>query len=185
MKRLPIVLAATTAILIGNVARAQEQVGVPEEIAKELSYLVGTWKFEGKIGDDVMAGTVSYSWARSKEKEKYSLVENWSYKEGDTSVTGISLMGWNAAKKCLVEVGFNSAGSCFQTWWTVKSPTEWRGEFADVEEGKEVEGKGVVIKKGSGEFVYEGETTAGETGRLVFRKVTKERKPRKAKEAKE
>ena len=43
----------------------------------------------------------------------------------------------------------------------------------------------VVVKKGPAEFVYEGETTAGETGRLVFRKATKERKARKARKAKE
>ncbi len=60
MKRLSIALAVTTAILIGNVAIAQEQTGVPEEIVKELGYLVGTWRFEGKLGDDVMSGTVLY-----------------------------------------------------------------------------------------------------------------------------
>ena len=42
--------------------------------------------------------------------------------------------------------------------------------------GQKVEGKGVVIKKGPAEFVCEAETTEGETGRLAFRKATKERK---------
>ena len=56
MRCLSITLAV---ILVGNLAIAQEQGGIPEEAAKELGYLVGSWNFEGKIGDDVMAGTVS------------------------------------------------------------------------------------------------------------------------------
>ena len=63
--------------------------------------------------------------------------------------------------------------------YMIKSSTEWRGEFSDVHNGEEIQGKGVVVKKGPTEFVYEGETTTGSTGRLVFKKVIKERKPRK------
>jgi hypothetical protein len=182
MRSLSIALALTAAILVGGVNVAEEPAGVPEKVVKDLEYLVGTWEFEGKTGDDVMAGTVSYRWARSKGKEKYALLENWSYKEGGTPVTGVGLMGWNAAWNCLVESGCNSAGDCFMTHWVGKSPTEWQGEFTDSIAGKEVEGRGVLVKKGPAEFVYEGEFTTGKTSRVVFRKVTKERKPRKARE---
>ena len=64
--------------------------------------------------------------------------------------------------------------------YMIKSPTEWRGEFSEVHAGQEVKGKGVLVKKGPTEFVYEGETTTGETGRLVFQKVAKEGEKRKA-----
>jgi hypothetical protein len=184
MRPVSIALGLTTAVLIGGMTAAEEPAGVPKEIVKELSYIVGTWEFEGKTGDDAMTGTVSYRWAKGKPKEEYGLVENWSYKEGETSVMGVGLMGWNAAQKCFVESGFNSAGDYFLTHWIVKSPTQWQGEGTDSVGGQEVPNKGVIVKNGPAEFVYEGETTTGETSRIVFRKVTKERKPSKAKEKK-
>jgi hypothetical protein len=175
MKRISIALSVTTAILIGNVTIAQEETGVPEEIVKELSYLVGSWKVEGKRGDDEFGGTATYKWAPNKEKHKYCLVTNWLVGPDGNIPPGISIMGWNSANRCIVESGFDAQGNFYETHWVVKSRTQWKGEFSNVRDGEKVEGRGVVVKKGPTEFVYEAETTTGETGRTVFTKVTKER----------
>lgn len=158
----------------------QQQGGVPADIVEQLEYLVGTWKVTGHLSDEEFTGTVSYRWAGGRGKRKCCLATNWRIKRGDEANPGISLIGWNTAKKRLVECGFNAAGGCSMMIYTIKSPTEWRGEFSEVHAGQEIKGKGVLVKKGPTEFVYEGETTTGETGRLVFQKVTEEGERRKA-----
>ncbi|MBC8871904.1 MAG: hypothetical protein H8E44_20945 [Planctomycetes bacterium] len=88
----------------------------------------------------------------------------------------MTLIGWNAAKKCIEDRGFDANGGCGRLLWTVKSPTEWHGEVFRVENGKEVRSEAVLIKKGPSEVVMESESEEGEASRRVFRKVKQERK---------
>ena len=143
---------------------------------KELEYLVGTWKMEGELDGQEWAATTSYQWARGGGKKKYCLTTNWMVKYGGKNFPGVSIVAWNAAKKELTECGFNVAGDYFMTRWTIKSSTEWRGEFLDVRDGQEFKGKAEVTKKGPTKFIYESQRTTGETARIVCEKVTKERK---------
>ncbi len=160
-----------------------QQGGVPNDVVEQLEYMVGTWNVTGNLSDEEFTGTASYRWTASRGKRKCCLTTNWMIKRGGEPHPGTSLIGWNAAKKCLVECGFNAAGGCSMMIYTIKSAKEWRGEFAEVHDGEEIKGKGVLIKKGPTEFVYEGETTTGETGRLVFKKVDKKRERREGKKA--
>jgi len=169
------------AVLFVNVCVAQEPAGVPEEVVKELSYLVGTWQYEGEIGGKASKGTATYRWAPNKEKQKFCLVTHWMSTPEGKSQPGISLMGWNAADKCIVETGFGSQGNLYLTHWVVKSPEQWRSESSHVIDGEKVEVRGVIVKKGPSEFVFEGESATGVVNRLVFHKNAKERGPRKSK----
>ena len=148
---------------------------------EELNFLVGTWKSEGKIGDKVQTGEFTCRWARTGDKQKICLIGRFSYKTGDEVKSGVTLVGWNAAKKCIEDRGFDANGGNGVLYWTVKSPTEWQGEVFMVDDGKEVKSESVLIKKGPSEVVMESESEDGEVSRFVFRKV-KEQGKKKAKE---
>jgi hypothetical protein len=176
MKRLTIALVGVAVAFLGNTAYCQDTAGIPDEIVKELDGLVGTWKTEGKIGDKEQTGEFTCRWERTEEKKKVCLRGRFSYKTGNDTRSGVTLLGWNAAKNCIEDRGFDANGGNARLLWTVKSPTEWQGEVVTVENGKEVKSKAVIIKKGSSEIVMESESETGEAARFVFRKVEEEPK---------
>ena len=148
---------------------------------KELDYIAGTWETEGKIGEKEQTGGFTCRWARTDDKKKACLIGRFSYKTGEEVRSGVTLIGWNAAKKCIEDRGFDANGGNGVLYWTVKTAKEWQGEVIMVENGKEVKSKAVLIKKGPSEVVMESESEEGEASRWVFRKVKQERK-KKAKE---
>ena len=95
--------------------------------------------------------------------------------------SGVTLIGWNAAKKCIEDRGFDVLGGNATLLWTVESPTLWRGDITIVENGETIKAKADLVKTGTSEIVYEAEMDNGDTARVVFRKVKRERK-KKAKE---
>lgn len=168
------------AVLCG-VVHAQEPAGIPDSIIKELDSLVGTWETEGKVGDKVQTGGFTCRWVRTEDKKKVCLIGHFSYTTEGAARSGVTLIGWNAAKKCIEDRGFDANGGNAVLCWTVKSPTEWQGEVSMVVNGQEVKSKAVLIKKGTSEVVMESESEKGEASRWVFRKVADKPK-RKAKE---
>ncbi len=180
MRGLTIAVVGVAVAFLGNVAFCQDKPGIPDEIIKELDSLVGTWKVEGKIGNKVQNGTYKCWWGRTEDKKKACLVGRFSY-TGASTRNGMNLIGWNATKKCIEDRGFDVNGGNATLYWTVKSPTEYQGEFVFVENGQEVKSKGVLIKKGPSEIVMESESAAGEVSRFVFRK-DKEEEEKKGKQ---
>jgi hypothetical protein len=172
---------SAVAIFLGSQGSAEEQPGIPEEIVKELNGLVGTWEVEGKIGGKEQTGSFTIRWAQTLDKRKCCLIGRGLYEMDGKTRSVVSLLGWNAAKKCIEDRGFDANGGNGVLYWTVKSPTEWQGEVVMVEDGKEVKSEAVLIKKGSSEVVMESESENGEASRWVFCKVRQERK-KKAKE---
>ena len=88
----------------------------------------------------------------------------------------MTLIGWNAKKKCIEDRGFDALGGNSTLYWTVKSPTLWQGEVSVVKDGKEAKGKIHLAKKGPSEAVYESEMENGMVARVVFTKLPKTRK---------
>jgi hypothetical protein len=171
-----IAVFAVSVACLPQTALSQEASGIPDEIVKELDSLVGTWESEGKVGDKEQSGGFTCRWARTDEKNKICLVGRFSYKTGDEVRSGTTLIGWNAAKKCIEDRGFDANGGNVVLYWKVKSPTQWQGEVVMVEDGQEVKSKAVLIKKGPSEIVMESESETGEVARFVFRKAKRERK---------
>ncbi len=174
MRCLAIALVGAAVAFLGNVAFCQEKPGIPDEIIKELDSLVGTWKVEGKIGNKEQNGTYKCWWGRTEDKKKVCLVGRFSYAGSESMRNGMNLIGWNATRKCIEDRGFDVNGGNATLYWTVKSPTEYQGEFVFVENGQEVKSKGVLIKKSPSEIVMESESATGEVSRFVFRIDEKE-----------
>jgi hypothetical protein len=174
------VAAAVVTVGLHHVAAAQEA-AIPDEIIKQLDGLVGTWKVEGKVGDEQQKGGFTLRWARTDDNKKVCLIGRGSYEAGGVTRSSVSLIGWNAAKKCIEDRGFDANGGNGVLYWKVKSPTQWDGVVVMVEDGQEVESKAVLVKKGPSEIVMESESQTGEASRWVFRKVKGARK-KKAKQ---
>lgn len=177
MKRFTLLFCVVGAVaLLGNMAFGQESAGTPTEIIKELDGLVGKWQVEGKIGDKSQAGTYSCRWARTEDKRKVCLVGQFSYNTDGMERSGVNLIGWNAAKKCIEDRGFDGNGGNATLYWRLKSSTELDGEVIMVVNGKEVRSKEVLTKKGPSEIVVESKSETGQEARWVFRKVKAEEK---------
>lgn len=176
MKSISIPILAVTIAVFGNVALADDAPGIPDEIIKELGSLVGTWEVQGTVGDKTQTGGFTCRWAQSKEKRKCCLIGKFSYTTGDELTSGMTLIGWNAAKKCIEDRGFDAQGGNATLLWTVKSPTLWRGDITMVRGGEEIKATADLVKKDNGDFVYEAEMDNGEVASLVFTKVSKERR---------
>jgi hypothetical protein len=171
--------AITVLTLLGATAWGQESSGIPDNIIKELDFFVGTWESEGKIGDVTETGRFTCRWARTDDGKQCCLIGRFSYKRGDKTRSGVTLLGWNAAKKCIEDRGFDGNGGNGRLLWTVESPDTWKGEMTFVEDGKEVTSSGVLIKKGPREIVMETTSETGEASRFVFRKVADAKKGKK------
>lgn len=165
--------------LLGATTWGQETSGVPDTIINELETLVGTWEVEGKIGEITETGQFTCRWARSDDGKKYCLRGRFSYKKGDKTRSGVTLIGWNAANNRIEDRGFDVNGGSGMLLWTVESPGKWKGDLIFVEDGKELKSTAVLIKKGPQEIVTEGTTATGETARYVFRKLADAKKGKK------
>ncbi|MHB0960086.1 MAG: hypothetical protein ACYC0X_19875 [Pirellulaceae bacterium] len=169
MKRFTIPLVVAAVAFLSNAVFGQEAVGIPDDIIKELDVLVGTWKVEGKIGEKEVTGTCMLRWVRGEDGKKFCLLGRGTYKVDGKTKTSASLMGWNAAAKCIEDRGFDTEGGSGISIWTVTSPGTWKGELRMVENGKEATAKSDFIVKGPTEIVMESQSETGEVARFVFR----------------
>jgi hypothetical protein len=176
MRHMTTFLFVTMAAFLGNMAFGQEAAGIPEEIIAQLDSLVGTWEVEGKIGDKMQTGSYTCWWGRAADNKKACLVGRFAYKTSEAGRNGMNLIGWNSIKKCIEDRGFDANGGNATLYWTVKSPTEYQGEFLMVENGKETKSKGTLIKKGTSQIVMESESETGEVARFIFRRAKEERR---------
>ncbi len=155
MRRLAIPLVVATVAFLGSAAFGQEAAGIPEEIIKELDFCVGTWKFEGKTGDKEQTGRWTGRWAYTKDKKKICLIAESTFVIDGVTVNWVGLGGWNAAKKCIEDRGFNASGGSQVISYKVISPGKWQGEVVAVENGRVVKSKQNLIRKGPSEAVIE------------------------------
>ncbi|TWU34846.1 hypothetical protein [Novipirellula artificiosorum] len=180
MKRFSILLAIA-AIVTANTCVVASAEGIPDEIVKELDYLVGKWESEGNVGDKRQVWGFTCRWARTESKEKICLIGEFSYKTGDETKSGVTLIGWNAAKGCIEDRGFDALGGNATLLWKVESPTKWIGEISLVEKGETLNSVAELIKTNDSECVMKDKDKNGNVSKIVFRKVKQERK-KKAKE---
>jgi hypothetical protein len=177
MVRISITSVMTAIAVAGilQIATAQDP-AIPDEIVKELNGLVGKWESEGKVGGKDQVGGFTCKWARSEDKAKVCLIGHFSYKTEGEVRSGVTLIGWNAAKKCIEDRGFDVLGGNARLLWKIESPTVWKGDISVVEDAEAITAKADLVKKSPTEFVYEAEFDNGDTARVVFRKVVTERK---------
>ena len=179
MKCSIIAVVVMAVAFLGNVTVAEEAPGIPDEIIAELDWFVGTWKAEGKVGNQKQTGGITLRWAQTKDGKKVCLIGRFSYTTGDETRSGANIIGWNVAKECVEDRGFNDLGGNGTLYWFIESATKWRGEIVTVMDGEEINSKADLIKKGDSEIVIESVTDDGEVSRVEYTKVERKRKQRK------
>ena len=155
---------------------ADDKPCIPDEIIKTMDSFVGAWKTEGKVGDEKQTGGITLRWSPTKNGKKVCLVGQYSFTTGDETMTGTNIVGWNSAKKCIEDRGFNDLGGSGTLYWFPKSENLLKGEFVHFKDGEEVHAKADLVKKGDAEFVLESVTEDGEVSRIVYKKVERKRK---------
>lgn len=182
MKRSAIALLLVAVITcLDKVAPAQEANGIPQDIVATLDSIVGTWSVEGNVGDKKHSGEFTLRWQRTEDNKKVCLLGRFSFVTGGEPRSGVTLIGWNAANKCIEDRGFDANGGNGVLYWTIESPTHWRGETVAARDGETMTGKSELIKKSDSEYVMESEYDNGDVSRIVLRKEKRQRK-KKAKD---
>jgi hypothetical protein len=171
-----VLASAMVLALVCSAARAQESAGIPEAIIQELDGLVGTWEVEGNIGDISVKGQRIIRWVRSEDGRKICLMTRVTDMRGDNSVSGVSLIGWNAVENRIEDRGFGANGEHATLSWTVESPGKWNGDWKFIEGGVEMKSTAVLIKKSPREYLVEGTIESGVAFRQVLRKVADAKK---------
>ena len=138
--------AAIAIVGLQKVAPADETAGIPDEMVEVFDGFVGNWKVEGKIGDKERTGNVTLRWERTENKKKVCLIGRFSYVTGDETRSGVTLIGWNADRKCIEDRGFDGNGGNAVLYWNVETPTHWKGEIIATGDGKTVTAKADLIK---------------------------------------
>ena len=170
-------LGGLVLVVVVRPANCQEAVSIPKDVLKNFSYFVGDWKSESQVGDLKSEGTWSGRWGKGKN----CLIRESSYSENGEMMFGSGVIGWDPAKKRIVEHVFWTKNQSYTILWTLNSAGNLDGELTGFEEGKQFTAEAAVTKNGPNECVYTSKNLAGDEIKVVFRKQPRE-KGKKAKE---
>jgi hypothetical protein len=172
MKRIIAVLVAVA--MTCGISLGQDKTGPNSEHLKGFDPMIGTWRYEGPLLEDVQdiakKGTnfvFQFSWKRILDKS--AVEENWGVEyEGGKKISGKAITGWNAAKKQLVYGGMDSLGG--MTWGTITPDTATKTMPLTAKgidgDGKETSFIGIVKKTDEDTLTWQGlgRVGGGETG---------------------
>ena len=112
------VAACAIACLMSVSATGQEQAGSNYEHLKCYDQLIGAWEYEGPAPEsaegivnegDTIRIRITFAWIFNKNALESTFFGEVKKADG-ISVTGKSLIGWDTAKKGIIEGGLNSFG---------------------------------------------------------------------------
>lgn len=96
---------------------------------------------------------------------------------------GTGVIGWDAARKCIVEYAFWTKNQSYTILWTLNSDGNLEGELTGVEDGNEFSAEAKVTKTSRNEFVYESREVSGHDIRVGFHKVPRQKGKKAMREA--
>ena len=189
-----VVLALTVVVLSNGASFGQEKVVGPNfEHLKGYGPMIGTWRYEGPLLEDLPGiaeqGSdlvFQFTWRRILNKNVVE--ENWLLEfEGGKSLSGKALTGWNAAEKHLSYGGMDSLGgmSLGVVVFDTKAKTSTLTEEGIDGDGKKTTFAGVVTKTGKDTLTWQrlkgtGGIVEGPSPIYEFKRV-KTASPKKAK----
>ncbi len=127
-----IVSLVLTALFVACCTSQAISQGMPNDVRRQLDKLVGKWKVENTIEDNVVASEGSAEWAPEKECIKWHFTGTDVVTGKQFSATG--LIGWDSVKKVAIEKGFSSDGDSSTATFTFKSDDEWLSPVRAVEQ---------------------------------------------------
>jgi hypothetical protein len=152
--------------LTTSVSSSEEPQALPDEIRGELDWLSGTWQMKGRVGDVKLSGVWSARWADGEHCLTRHSKSKRAGKNGER--IGISVIGWDAANKCIIEHAFFSNGDSLLLRWNDPSPNKWVGEVTGVEDGQQYTARATATKQNKDRFIYESETSTGDEVEILL-----------------
>ena len=147
------------------VGQAEEKPSaLPDLIAKELQFFVGSWTSEGTVQGMPMKGRLDVRWSSGG----HCLVCDFRLRLEDERIQGNAVWGWDSASEELLWTAFYSNNVLEINRQQVKSPGMYRGTFSGSAFGKSYEAEGETDRRGPDEWTFstkkhlsEGEPTEG------------------------
>lgn len=182
-----VVLTLTAVVLTCGVSYAQEEVGPNFEHLKGYGPMIGTWRYEGKLQEDIpdiaeKGSDLVFQFSWRQILNKNVVEENWSIEfEGGKALVGKALIGWNAAEKHLSYGGMDSIGGMGLgvVVFDAKAKSSTLTEEGIDGDGKDTSFKGVVIKTGKDTLTWQrlegvGGIVEGPSPVYTFKRVKKQ-----------
>jgi hypothetical protein len=177
-------------VLACGVTFAQDEPGPNFEHLKPYGPMIGTWRYEGPLLEDVPEFAeketncvFQFQWRRILNKNVVE--ENWLVEfEGGKTYSGKALIGWNAAEKELSYGGMDSHGG--MSLGTVIFDKAAKSSTVTEEgidgDGNETTFKGVVIKTGKDTLTWQalertGGIVEGPSPVYTFNRVPRTKRP--------
>jgi hypothetical protein len=191
MKR--VVIAMTAVVITCGVSLGQDEPGPNFEHLKAYGPMIGTWRYEGPLLEDVpgMAEkgaefVAQFSWRRILNRN--AVEENWSGTLAGKEFSGKALIGWNAKEQRLVYGAMDSEGG--MSLGTVVFDKQAKTSTLTSEgidgDGEPVSFKAVVTKTGKDTLTWQalertGGTVEGPSPVYTFKRVQRAMKSKKVK----
>ncbi len=175
--RIPLTIAGA-AVLATTLLHGMETQGIPDQVRKGSDYLVGNWIGEGTAEDQPATMRLSVRWARGEQHQVYE----WSISQrGGETVYGNAVGGLDRGRNQWVEQMMESDGSHWTNRWDPVAgdsveEVEFHGEQTIRHDGKEIQAKLTVQRKGPDEWHY---TVAGTEGKPNILSMAFKRTPEK------
>lgn len=156
-------LSLAAAVLTTGVTFGQEEVGPNFEHLKGYGPMIGTWRYEGPLLEDVpdiakkgsdFIFQFSWKWILNKNVVE----EAWLFQfEGGTTISGKALAGWNAAEKAISHGSMNSTGnmSLGTVVFDAKAKSATLTAKGISGDGEETSFQGVVTKTGKDTLTWQ------------------------------
>ena len=169
MKHVSMTLIAATIVLTCGLSYGQEEPGPNFEHLKSYGPMLGTWRYEGPLLEDLPGIAekgpkilFQFSWRRILNKnvvEENVLVEL----DGKTIIAGKALIGWNAEKKEIAYGGMNSLGNLHlgTVAFDKATKTSTLTTKGIDKDGEEISFKAVVTKTGRDTLTWQALQRAG------------------------
>lgn len=118
-KSLFLSLMVTSALIFSSRASAE----MPKHVRDALNKLVGQWEVTTTVGEDTNEWELESHWSPTKEAVVYS----WKGPDYITKEpnTGTGFLGWDAAKKLVVEFEIEGNGTVFTSTHYISKDGEW------------------------------------------------------------
>ena len=137
MKTTHILLAGFVLLVVAGLLPAQQPAGMPNDIQELLQPMEGDWVWDG--------GKVSWRWSPGKN----CMIGQFSLP--DDTPRGVSVLGWDAEKKQIVDIGFHQGGM-HTIRYSSFSPTKWSGTSKGVTADGEKTTAAVTVERGTDMF---------------------------------
>lgn len=143
--------AVVASMFLCGLVRAQGEVTIPANVAKELDYYVGDWNVEGEIAAKALKGQWSACWA----PQKHCILIHSLLTLGDEKLSTNGVSGWDTATEQIVTVQSASNGVIEDARYKIVAPGVLKGVYTVSATGEPIKVDCEVLTKQPNEWTFQ------------------------------